>query len=724
MEKIRGIVERIVYENPDNGFCVLRLKVREYQDLVTAVGSLAGIQAGSALLVEGDWRMDSRFGKQLQVVRFQEEIPADSADMERYLASGLIKGIGPVNAHRLVVAFGADTFRVIEEEPDRLLEVTGIGPKRVEMICQAWKEHLAVKNVMVFLQKYGVSVSLGVRIYKTYGAGSIEAIQADPYRLAEDIWGIGFKTADKIAQSIGFDPLSGARCRAGIVHILNQAAGDGHCFLEQAVLIDQVCTVLEVPPSLVTDTLEEMILDRKVITDDEAVYLPSVYYSETGTAARIQEIMQAPYQCQILDIAGIISQVEKDSGITFDAIQKDAIEKAAAAKFLVLTGGPGTGKTTTVQGIIKVFSRMGQRILLAAPTGRAAKRLAETTGQEARTIHRLLEFKPPQGYQRDEHHPLDGDVLIIDEASMIDIFLMHNLLKAIPDEAVVVLVGDVDQLPPVGAGNVLRDIIDSSTVPVVRLTRIFRQAQDSMIISNAHRINQGRTPKLQNTPGGDFFFLEEDDPEKVTETVVDLCRRRLPERYGIAPRQIQVISPMTRGVVGVHYLNEQLQAALNPAGPAVRFGGTLFRQGDKVMQIRNNYDKDVFNGDIGFIETLDTEEQTMTVCFDERSVQYERAEWDEIVLAYATTVHKSQGSEYPLVVAPLTMQHYMMLQRNLLYTCITRARRLMVIVGTRRAVGLAVRNNRVAHRNTRLVERLKDRAVSVLKEPDIQEREE
>ncbi len=706
VEKIVGVVERIVFENQENGFCVLRLQVKEFPDLVTAVGSMAGICAGSVLLLEGDWRMDSRFGKQFQVTRFQEERPVETEDMERYLSSGLIKGIGPVNARRLVQTFGPDTFRIIEEEPDRLVEVPGIGPKRVDMIRQAWQEHQEVKNVMVFLQKYGVSVSLGVKIYKAYGTMSIEMIRNDPYRLAEDIWGIGFKTADKIAQSIGFDHHSPARCRAGLVHMLNQAAGDGHCYLEAPELIQRTAEELEIEAEAAV--LDEMIVDGRLILEDDAVYLPSAYHSECGTAGGIGRLLQSPYQGQILDLQSIIGQVEKEKGIEFDPVQVDAIQKAASSKFLVLTGGPGTGKTTTVQGIMQVFMKMGLKILLAAPTGRAAKRMTETTGKEARTIHRLLEFKPPQGYQKDEHNPLDCDGLIVDEASMIDIFLMHHLLKAVPEEAVVVLVGDVDQLPPVGAGNVLRDIMDSRVVPVVRLTRIFRQARGSMIVSNAHRINRGEYPRLKGSPEDDFFFLEEEDPEAAAGLVVDLCQRRLPSHYEIDSRQIQVISPMTRGVVGVQNLNEKLQEALNPTGPSVRFGGTTFRKRDKVMQIRNNYDKDVFNGDIGWIEDLDEEEQILAVRFDDRLVSYERSEWDEIVLAYASTVHKSQGSEYPVVVAPLTMQHYVMLQRNLLYTCITRAKKLMVLVGSKRAVALAVKNNRVSQRNTRLAQRLKE----------------
>ncbi len=707
METICGVVEHITYRNEENGFTVLKVKVREYTDLVTAVGSLATVNLGTILTLTGEWKMDSRYGRQLQVDRYTEELPAHEGDMEKYLGSGLIRGIGPVNAARLVRYFGVDTFRVIEETPDRLEQVPGIGPKRVQMICDAWQEHKAVKHVMMFLQNYGVSVSFGVRIYKVYGSNSISLIQENPYRLADDIWGIGFKTADRIARSMGYDDRAYARLRAGVIHTLNDAAGDGHCYLPREELIDMAAQILEVDQDEVAPVLPRMEAEESIhIETDGAVYVPTAFFSESGVARRIHEIRTAPWQSRILDVEGTIGDVEKEYAVVYDPVQKDAIRLAAESKFMILTGGPGTGKTTTVLGIMRVLEKMGARILLAAPTGRAAKRLAEATGKEARTIHRLLEFKPPQGYQRHEHNQLEGNVLIIDEASMIDIYLMYSLLKAVPDASVVIMVGDVDQLPSVGAGNVLRDMIDSATVPVVRLTRIFRQAAGSMIIRNAHRINQGDFPMLKNPPDADFFFIEESDPEKLRDLIVDLCRERIPRRYAhLKPTDIQVISPMIRGTVGVQHLNEVLQAALNPNPPVIRFGGMQLKVGDKVMQIRNNYDKDVFNGDIGLVQTADDER--MTVWFEDREVPYERSELDEIVLAYAATVHKSQGSEYPVVIAPLVTQHYMMLQRNLLYTCITRAKQLMVLIGTRQAVAIAVRNNRVAKRNTRLAMRMK-----------------
>lgn len=710
MDKVQGIVERITYRNEENGFCVIKIRSPKSKEPLTAVGNMASVNAGSMVTLTGEWKTDSRYGRQLKVHDYQEDMPVKTKDMERYLGSGLIKGIGPVNAARLVEHFQEETFRVIEKEPHRLEEVAGIGPKRVEMIRGAWEEHKEVKNVMVFLQQYGVSVSYGIRIFKTYGKDSIRLIKENPYRLADDIWGIGFKTADSIAQSLGYAHDSMERCRCGMLYELGQGTNEGHCFLPAEELTAKTAAHLEVEQALAEEALRQLTQEEQVIVDEEeAVYLPTAFYSETGTARCIAAVLQAPKQKSLVHVEDIIQEVEKEKGVAYDQIQKQAIFSAAQEKFLVLTGGPGTGKTTTVLGILRVFEKMGAKVRLAAPTGRAAKKMAETTQREASTIHRLLEFTPPAGYKRDEDHPLDCDVLIVDETSMIDVFLMYSLLKAVPEEAVVVLVGDVDQLPPVGAGNVLKDMIESRLVPVIRLTQIFRQAKGSLIVNNAHRINQGSFPLLKSRAEDDFFFSEEEDPNRLLDLIVDLCCRRLPRRF---PDQeatdIQVISPMMRGVVGVNNLNEVLQFHLNKETQSVTYGGTTFKKNDKVMQIRNNYDKDVYNGDVGKVCEINCEDQQIAVLFDQRRISYERAEMDELVLAYAATVHKSQGSEYPIVIAPLLPQHYMMLQRNLLYTCITRAKKLMILLGTKKAVGMAVANNRVEQRNTKLAEHLKE----------------
>jgi len=708
MDQLSGIVERITYVNEDNGFCVLKIKAKGYPDLVTVVGSLAAVTAGTVLRLSGEWKMDSRFGRQFSVRDYQETLPATVAGIEKYLGSGLIKGIGPAYAKRIVSRFREDTLRILEEEAEYLIQVEGIGRKRVEMIKKAWQDQKEIKNVMIFLQGHGVTTAYAVKIFKTYGNDSIAVVKENPYRLADDIWGIGFRTADKIARQMGFDPHSYARCRSGLVYTLNELANEGHCFAPREQLLEQGVKLLEIPAHLLESSLKQMLQEQTVIADqDDAVYLPSLFHSELGTARRVRQLIAQPSPYQQADTAAVAARVAMTQGITYDQVQLEAIDQAVCSKCLVLTGGPGTGKTTTTLAIIRVFQDLGARILLAAPTGRAAKRLSEATGMEARTIHRLLEFKPPEGFKKGTDDPLDCDVLIVDETSMVDIVLMYSLLRAVPDEAVLVLVGDVDQLPSVGPGNVLRDIIDSGTVSVVRLTRIFRQASGSAIITNAHRINRGEFPNLAGGRDSDFFFLEEDDPVRVAEAIRDLCTKRLPDYYRLDPvNDIQVLCPMQRGETGAVHLNERLQEALNPAGAPVRYGGTVFRQGDKVMQVKNNYDKNVFNGDIGRILAVDKEERTLLLSFDGIHVPYDLSEMDEVVLAYATTVHKSQGSEYPIVVAPLTLQHYMMLQRNLLYTCVTRARKVMVLVGSKKAVAMAVRNNKITRRHTLLAERL------------------
>ena len=708
MEYLTGIVERITYVNEENGFTVIKIRSRGFSELVTVVGNLAAVHVGSVLRLKGEWKHDSKYGKQFSAADYRETLPATAAGIEKYLGSGLIKGIGPVYARRIVQYFKEDTLRVIEESADYLIKVDGIGPKRVEIIKKAWQEQKEIKNVMLFLQSSGVSTAYAVKIYKTYGDESISVVKTNPYRLADDVWGIGFKTADRIARQLGFDKNSYERCRSGIIYTLNELANEGHCYATREQLLAETMEILELEEGLIQSTLDRMIDENSVILDEDVIYLPPFYFSEAGTARRIKEILAgrtiSPAQ---VDVERIISGIRREYGLEYDETQLAAIRTAAVSKFMVLTGGPGTGKTTTTLAIIRVFQKMGCRVLLAAPTGRAAKRMAETTGMEAKTIHRLLEYKPSEGYQKNDRNPLECDVLIVDEASMVDIILMYNLLKAVPDRAVVILVGDVDQLPSVGAGNVLKDIIDSGAVNVVRLEKIFRQALGSMIITNAHRINKGEMPLLKGSRNRDFFFIEEEDPQKVAETIRMLCTHRLPRYFKVNPLQdIQVLCPMQRGETGAQNLNLLLQQSLNPGDVAIKYGGTVFRLHDKVMQIKNNYDKNVFNGDIGTIVQIDQEDKTLIISFDGNKVQYDVTELDEVVLAYATTVHKSQGSEYKIVVAPFTMQHYIMLQRNLLYTCLTRAKKAFVLVGTRKAVRIAVSNSKIRQRNTLLAKRL------------------
>jgi exodeoxyribonuclease V alpha subunit len=708
MEYLSGVVERITYINEETGFSVIKIKSRGFSELVTVVGNLAAVNVGATLNLKGDWKYDSKYGRQFVAANYRETVPATIAGIEKYLGSGLIKGIGPVFARRIVKHFKEDTLKVIEEEPDNLVIIEGIGKKRLEMIKKAWQEQKEIKNVMLFLQSNGVSTAYAVKIYKTYGNNSIEIVKNNPFRLADDIWGIGFKTADKIAQHLGFKKDSYERLRSGIIYVLNEFANNGHCYATREQLISESVKILETDEKLIYDTIERMIEERSVIPDEnDSIFLPPFYYSETGTAKRIKEILAGQAPQLLINTDALIDEIEKEHHIAYHEVQRDAIKTAVSSNFMVLTGGPGTGKTTTTLAIIKVFQKMRKRVLLAAPTGRAAKRLSESTGMEAKTIHRLLEYKPHEGYQKNAENPLDCDVLIIDETSMVDIILMYNLLKAVPDHSVVILIGDVDQLPSVGAGNVLKDIIDSGNIKVIKLTQIFRQVMGSAIINNAHRINKGRMPILKNGKNSDFFFIEEDDPSKIAEIIKELCSKRLPKYYKADPIQdIQVLCPMQRGEAGAHNLNTILQEALNPSDITVKYGGTVYRLNDKVMQIKNNYDKNVFNGDIGTIAKIDMEDKTLVIRFDGQDVDYDVTELDEVVLSYATTVHKSQGSEYKIVVAPFTMQHYMMLQRNLLYTCVTRAKKVFVLVGTKKAIGIAVSNNKIQKRNTMLKERL------------------
>ena len=705
MTTLRCVVERITYQNPENGYSVLKVKVKGYDDLVTLVGNLLEVPVGSVLLCRGEWKVDKRYGSQFVAATWEETMPATVYGIEKYLGSGLVKGIGPRFARAIVQRFGAATIEEIETDIERLYEVPQIGRKRVEKIRESWERQKEIKNVMLFLQSYGVSTAYAAKIYREYGSESIDKVRENPYRLADDIWGIGFKTADGIAGKMGYGKNDARRCRSGILYTLGQLSDEGHVYAEREQLVQAACTLLEADAAPVCEALERMILSEELITEQEAIYLPAFYHAECGAARRLKELAESAGRTLFtteLD-PGVLTA---ETGIDYDDVQLAAIRQAVTSKVMVLTGGPGTGKTTTTQGIIAALKKAGLRVLLAAPTGRAAKRMSEATGMDAKTIHRLLEYNPQDGYKRNDENPLDGDALIVDECSMIDILLMNNLMKAVPVTMRLVLVGDIDQLPSVGAGNVLRDIIDSQKIPVVRLTRIFRQAQKSRIVMSAHAINQGHFPDTSNGRDTDFFFMKEEDPERVAATVVRLVKERLPRAYGQRPDKIQVLTPMQRGIVGAANLNLSLQEALNPSGPSLNRGGYTYRQADRVMQVRNNYDKEVFNGDLGYVESVNTEDRTLTVDFDGRSVEYDVTELDELTLAYATTIHKAQGSEYPIVVLPVLMTHYVMLQRNLIYTGITRAKKICVLIGATKALACTIRNQAVLKRNTKLKERL------------------
>lgn len=710
MTKLRCVVEHITYQNQENGWSVMKVKVKGYDNLVTLTGSLLDVPIGSVLLVDGDWRVDPKYGQQFVAQSWTEVMPATLYGIEKYLGSGLVKGIGPAYAKAIVSRFGLETIDVIENDIERLLEVPRLGKKRMEKIRESWEKQKDIKEVMVFLQGHGVSTAFAAKIYRKYEKDSIAKVKENPYQLADDIWGIGFKTADSIASKMGYEKNDPRRCRSGILYTLNELAEEGHVYAELEQLVEAAVKLLEAEETPVRQVLASMMESKDVVADNDVIYLPPFYYAENGSAKRLQTLLSDTS----LFNSDVAAEPEaeygsKAGGIVYDEVQQAAIQKALDSKVMVLTGGPGTGKTTTTQGIIAAFKARHMSILLAAPTGRAAKRMTEATGMEAKTIHRLLEYNPMDGYKRNDENPLEGDALIVDECSMIDILLFYNLMKAIPSNMRLILVGDIDQLPSVGAGNVLRDIIDSQQIPVVRLTRIFRQAQSSRIVMNAHAINAGQFPNIRNGLDTDFFFINQEDADEMVKLIIGLVRDRLPKKYGYPPKEVQVLTPMQRGTVGAGNLNIELQSALNPTGPSLARGGYTFRQGDKVMQIRNNYDKNVFNGDIGYITAVNTNERTLTVTFDNRLVEYDITELDEIVLAYAITIHKSQGSEFPVVVMPVTMKHFVMLQRNLIYTGITRAKKICVLVGTTKALAYAIHNQTVSKRNTKLKERLNEK---------------
>jgi exodeoxyribonuclease V alpha subunit len=748
MEKISGSVERVTYYNPENGYSVLRLRPvpsrtpgTDREGLITVTGNLPELAPGEYLNLDGKWVNHPRHGMQFQVEICEQTLPATVAGLRRYLGSGLVKGIGPRLAERIVSHFGLSTFEVIENTPERLGEVPDIGPKRSLLIAEAWVEQKQVKEIMLFLHSHGVSTNLAVKIYKQYGDQAMAVVQNDPYRLARDISGVGFKTADRIAQALGLPGDHPSRIEAGLIYVLNQQSDEGHTYFPRQELVAQAVKLLQVPLELAPPALERLSQDERVrqqvlpylqeqtrngvenseegsppvalgearsIYGRTAVYLGPLYHHEVGAAERLRRMAET-WPTRLSDLPPVFVAIDPE----LSPEQQAAIHSALSHPVSVLTGGPGTGKTTAIRALIDVMEAAHKSYALASPTGRAAKRLSQAAGRPASTIHRLLGYKPGEGFKHHAGNPLAIDLLVIDETSMLDLALAHALLKALQPGTHLLLVGDVDQLPSVGAGDVLRDVIASEVAPVARLSVIFRQAAESQIITNAHRINQGLMPIYPTgNEGMDFFLFPAETPEEAASWVQEVVCKRIPQKFGLHPRDdIQVLAPMYRGLAGVDALNAGLQAALNPSElikPEKTFFGRTFRPGDKLMQVQNNYDKDVYNGDIGFLFAINAIDHNLTVDFDGRAVVYDWSEADQLVLAYAVSVHKAQGSEFPAVVIPLLTQHYLMLQRNLLYTAVTRARRLCVLVGSKRAIAIAVRNNKVSQRYTALDWRLRE----------------
>ena len=752
--ELKGQVERITYHNEENGYTVLRMSVPGHAELITVVDNMPEPAPGEMLSVAGKWEKDPRYGMQLHAVRCEPAVPASAEGVEKFLASGLIRGVGPATAKKIVEFFGDDTLSVLDEEPERLLQVKGINGKKAEDIAQSWREQRDIREAMVFLQGYGIGAGYAMRIFRRYGSATVAALKENPYCLAQDVYGIGFTTADKIAARIGIAHDSPLRVRAGVRYVLNQMTGDGHVFVPSDILAAQAAQTLAVGPELAAEGIAQAAAAGNIVlenytdkdgTEREAVYLPAFHYAETVSAKNLISLADEPYNRQFVDCEKALPWLEREMGITFADAQKEAIKMAAASKVMVITGGPGTGKTTIIRAVLHMRESGGFNVMLAAPTGRAAKRMAEATGHEAKTIHRLLEYNGAASqpfeqasslsgtgvFMRNETNPLRCDLLIVDEASMIDQILFHHLLKAVPPGASLIFVGDVNQLPSVSPGNVLKDLIDSGICPVAELREIFRQGRESSIIVNAHRINGGLMPLLPETGKdriSDFYFIEPSMPAegelsddeyrnlfdaKVMQTIKKLVSENIPNRFGFDPvNDIQVLSPMHNGMLGTKRLNIELQKLLNKGrGASVQRLDRVFREGDKVMQVKNNYDKDVYNGDIGTVVSVDGEESCVTVKMETGFVTYEFAELEELVHAYAVSIHKSQGSEYPAVVIPLLTQHYIMLQRNLLYTAVTRGKKLVVIVGQKKALRIAVENDKMRTRYTRLAERLKSRGL-------------
>lgn len=738
-DTLEGVLERVIFADPESGWSVVRLALRGRLERATAVGILVGVHPGERLRLTGRWVVDPRYGEQFRVDSFVPVGPDTEQGIERYLASGLIPGIGPVTAKRMVARFGLETLDVISKVPERLCEVEGIGPVRAGRIRAGWEARRGTAEAMVFLQAHGIAAAVAARVVRRYGQRAIAAVREDPYRLALEVSGIGFATADAVAARLGVARDSPRRAQAAVLHVLAQASERGHVFVPREKVVEAAGRLLAAPPgggaggagaagsaeaasvaatgtrAMVERAVDELASARRLVREpfgsSESLYLPALYEAEAGAAKRLQLLLDTPPAALALDVARAIAWAEGRAGLTLGGEQRGALAAALTAKVVVISGGPGTGKTTLLTLLVRILERKGQRVLLAAPTGRAAKRLAEATGHDARTIHRLLEFSPKEmSFGRNLERPLEADMVVVDEASMLDMGLFFHLLEALPPACRLALVGDVDQLPSVGAGAVLREVIASRAVPVVRLSEIFRQAGQSLIVLNAHRINRGELPKGGGPEASDFMLVECEDPQEVLATLKHLVAEGLPKCFGFDPvRDIQVLTPMHRGPLGATNLNAELQALLNPRGAPAGPGGRALRLGDKVMQVHNNYEREVFNGDLGQVVGVDRERREVVVAFDGRPVRYAYADLDELTLAYACSIHKAQGSEYPAAMIIVHPQHYVLLQRNLLYTAVTRGKRLVVLLGSRRAVAMAVANHRPTARYTRLAERLRGR---------------
>lgn len=708
-ESLSGTIEHVIFHNADNGFAVLRVRAKGRREAVTVVGNLPSAVVGEYIEATGDWVNDRDHGQQFKARDMRTTPPQTAKGIEKFLGSGLIKGIGGTYARKIVEVFGERTLQVIDESPAFLKEVKGIGPKRIELIRQSWQQQKAVRNLLVFLQPHGIGTSRALRIYKTYGDQAIDFVRANPYRLANDIWGIGFKTADELAEKLGIDRASPLRARAAVRYVLKELSGEGHVGYPEVSVIEQTAALTGIGDDVIRAAVESELKEGEIVRGEGEtepwLYLKPLFLAETGTAQLLFGLCQGRHPLPRIDIEAALRWVEQRVGLELAVTQREAIRQAISRKVLVITGGPGVGKTTIVRAILEIFAAKGLRCELCAPTGRAAKRLSETTGHPARTIHRLLEFEPGTGrFQRNQDHPLNLDLLVMDEASMVDILLMYHVLCAMPAHACLVMVGDVDQLPSVGPGTVLADIIASQVVPVVRLTEIFRQAGHSWIVRAAHQVNHGELPCSATAGQGDFYFVPANEPEDILDRILTLIRERIPARFKLDPmNDVQVLTPMNRSALGVRELNQRLQAILNPMAKGGRqLSVKEFRVGDKVIQTVNNYQKEVFNGDIGRICSVDEKEQELTVDFYGRPIAYDFNELEELALAYAITIHKSQGSEYPAVIIPLHTQHYLMLQRNLLYTGITRGKQLVVLVGSYKALATAVHRQDTKHRYSNL----------------------